>query len=101
MKIHTAKCWICGKIADSSEHKIKKSNLVKLWGKGPYKGDNALLRLKNSQQDAIQGPDSAILKFNKNLCHNCNSTRTQPFDNAYDEFIQWFEGQKKTSMRSE
>jgi hypothetical protein len=87
-------CWICKKPANSSEHKVKKADIKRLWGNGPYKGENALVRIKNSELLDIPGPNSGIVKFNKNLCAYCNSTFTQPFDNAYDEFINWFESNK-------
>ncbi len=34
------KCWICADIANSKEHKIKKSDIIKKYGKGNYRGDN-------------------------------------------------------------
>jgi hypothetical protein len=37
----------------------------------------------------IQGPDSALVKFGKVLCQNCNNARTQPFDLAYERFAAW------------
>ncbi len=90
-----SKCWICKSPADSSEHKIKKSDLIRLWGRGPYKNDKGLLHFRVGNQKLIQGPDSSILKFDKTLCHNCNTTLTQPFDKSYDEFINYIDNNYK------
>jgi hypothetical protein len=37
----------------------------------------------------IQGPNSQLVKFGKVLCQACNTTRTQPFDLAYERFADW------------
>lgn len=81
------KCWICGQIADSKEHRIKKSDLIRAFGRGPYH-DN-LLHVRFEQPKTIQGPNSNRLKYDKSLCQYCNSTLTQPFDRAYDTFIDY------------
>lgn len=86
-----SKCWICDSKADSAEHKFKKSDFVRLWGKGPYKNDNELLHFKEGNQKFIQGPNSKKVKFEKIICHKCNTTLTQPFDRAYAEFIKFVE----------
>lgn len=82
------KCWICDNIADSKEHRIKKSDLMRAFGRGPYQGN--LLHVKFEQSKIIQGPNSDRLKYGKSLCQYCNSTFTQPFDRAYDTFIDYF-----------
>jgi hypothetical protein len=46
-------CWWCGAPASSSEHTYKKTDLVREFGPGPYKGRNALIRneyTRGSQQ---------------------------------------------------
>lgn len=80
-------CWICGQEANSKEHIIKKSDLTRVFGNGPYKGDNALAHIKNGRQQLIQGPNSDKIKYRDSLCHDCNTTATQPFDFAYNKFI--------------
>ena len=85
------KCWICSAEANSSEHKIKRKDFIKLWGKGPYKGDSAIAHFKNGKQTLIHGPNSKKIKFDNNLCNKCNNSITQPFDLAYDKFIDWFD----------
>jgi hypothetical protein len=80
-------CWICGSPANSREHKFKRSDLPqsgKPWtiADQPYfVGEKGWRR--------IQGPDSALVKFGKVLCEQCNTTRSQPFDRAYERFSAW------------
>ena len=81
------KCWICGNIADSGEHGVKKSNFKTLFGSvGPYIGENELCLVSEHGQRTIQSSNSKYLKFDV-LCQNCNTTKTQPFDKAYEKFI--------------
>ncbi|MFZ4789493.1 MAG: hypothetical protein ACOYMW_01055 [Candidatus Competibacteraceae bacterium] len=82
-------CWICGNPSETSEHRIKKSDLIMQFGKGPYRSCNALLYFKNDKMSELQGPNSTLVKYTKNLCFNCNNTLTQPFDKAYEHFIAW------------
>jgi hypothetical protein len=82
-------CWICNKIADSAEHRIKKSDLVSLHGSGSYKGENALFLVREGKQTPIQGPNSKVVKYRKNLCSTCNNSYTQPFDKAYECFVDY------------
>lgn len=83
-------CWICGSVADSAEHAAKKSDLSNLFGKGPYaKGQRLVKKDENGKRAFIQSPDSDHVKFGKLLCHSCNTTRSQPFDRAYEKFISY------------
>ena len=83
------KCWICGRHADSGEHKIKRSLLVKEFGAGPYHGENELLHVIGDQKRTVQGPGAKQLKYEDAICSNCNSTGTQAFDIAYDQFTDY------------
>jgi len=80
---------MCGDKADSAEHKIKRADLIRQFGGGPYKGDNALLHSRQDRLTPMQGPSSPLVKFEKTLCIPCNTTRSQPFDRAYDAFVGW------------
>ncbi|GAA2159929.1 hypothetical protein [Actinomadura napierensis] len=84
-------CWWCGAVADSREHKYKKSDVIRQFGKGPWSGKAALLRVQedNPIHQRIRGPDSNGLKFDKSLCQRCNNTRSQPFDYAYDKLSEY------------
>ena len=64
-------CWICGALADSREHKIKKSDLVRRHGNGPYKGTVQHFNGKDSNN--IPGPNSKILRtYPTNFCTHIN-----------------------------
>jgi hypothetical protein len=82
-------CWWCGQSADSREHKYKKSDLTRVYGPGPYKDDEVLLRLSDGRRTEMRGPDSRVLKFEPTLCQRCNNHRSQPFDAAYDRFAKY------------
>jgi hypothetical protein len=85
----TRQCWWCGGTADSGEHKFKRSDLVREHGQAPYTGPATLVRLTSEGSWDMRSSKSGPLKFQKSLCASCNNTRSQPFDAAYDEFIQW------------
>jgi len=83
------RCWICGAEADSAEHRIKKSDLVRAYGRGPYRGDTAPLHFHGNNQSVVQGSNARTAKYDRSLCHRCNTTFTQPFDQAYNLFMEW------------
>lgn len=85
------KCWICGSEANSSEHKFKKKDFKRLWGEGPYRGEATIAHVANGTMSNVHGPNSDRAKFSPCLCEECNNSFSQPFDLAYDEFIDWFE----------
>ena len=83
-------CWICGEVADSREHIIKKTDVESVFGSGSYQG--RLIRQRTVGQKGyslIQGPNSSNLKYLQNICRHCNGAKTQPFDNAYEELINY------------
>jgi hypothetical protein len=82
-------CWICGKPATSSEHRLKKSDMVREYGAGPYFGGKQPVHFSNSKATKIQGPNSKVIKYPKLLCVHCNTTKSQPFDKAYELFMAW------------
>ncbi len=83
-------CWICGAPADSREHKLKRSDLVRSFGTGPFRDDDALLHFIDDQcPRAVQGPNSGRMKYGTVLCSNCNSDFSQPWDRAYEKLIDW------------
>jgi 5-methylcytosine-specific restriction endonuclease McrA len=93
-------CWICGAPADSAEHRIKKADIVRAYGKGPYKGDSAPVHFRDGIQTAIQGPRSERIKYQKSLCHACNTTRTKPLDEAYDRLMSWLVANEKIVLEA-
>lgn len=86
------KCWWCGNDANSREHRFKKTDLEREFGKGSYiKGD--VVKTKGNFDIKgglpIQSANSIYLKYSNNLCQKCNNTKSQPFDRAYDIFIKY------------
>jgi hypothetical protein len=82
-------CWWCRNVADSGEHKYKKADLVREFGKGPYIGANKLVRGISGELRSIQGPNSKEAKFENTLCQTCNNEKSQPFDVNYDIFTEY------------
>jgi hypothetical protein len=86
-----ATCWICGSEADSSEHVFKKTDLIRAYGKGPYRGPSGIAHVREGVQRLVQGPNSKNVKYKRILCRSCNTTFSQPFDKAYDTFVRWLD----------
>lgn len=85
-------CWICNiNIADTAEHALKKTDIVRAYGKGSYHnlGEKQPIHFKNGKQTKLQGANSDVIKNPKDLCKQCNNTLTQPYDFAYDKFLQY------------
>jgi hypothetical protein len=99
MKIQPKACWICGGPADSSEHSIKKSDVLRAYGSGPYRGDTAPVHVKAGHVMPVQGPESRRIKYDRNLCHRCNTTGTQLFDRAYDQLLDWIHDHEPEVLR--
>ena len=87
--------------ADSAEHSKKRSDIVREYGRGPYKGDLAPILYRDGKFTDIQGPNSNLLKFGKSICMQCNNSNsnTQPFDLAYDQFVDWIVKNEVVVMR--
>lgn len=92
-------CWICKAPADSAEHRLKKTDIVRAFGSGPYSGLGAPIHTKGSVSKIIQGPGSSSLKYDKSLCHACNTSGTQKFDRAYDRLISWVYANEDAVLR--
>jgi hypothetical protein len=58
-------CWWCGSPADSREHKLKRSDLVREYGRPPYAG----------HADLLLGFHQAAVRFT--LCRTGASVATQ------------------------
>lgn len=80
-------CWICGSTANSSEHKVKKSVLKKIFAEDFNNKD--VIHYKNGKFSKFNSPDSKKIKYDKILCSMCNNDKTQPYDLAYDIFIEY------------
>jgi len=86
---YTGTCWWCGNDAGTGEHKFKRTDLIKYFGRGPYQGKGRIVRGIQGKLRTIQGPNSDEAKFEKNLCAACNNAKSQPFDRSYDRFIEF------------
>lgn len=92
-------CWLCGKSADSGEHKIKKSDLIRIFGKSSeMAGQGLLYETHDRGYVRLQGPNSKHVKYDGVICKKCNNEKTQACDQAYDEFIKYMEGYKETVL---
>ena len=100
MAIALRQCWICGAPAQSREHRLKRSDLVRAYGKGPYTGPSVPLHVRNGKLTRIQGPGSDTVKYSHSLCQTCNSASTQPFDRAYDTFVSWVQAHESNVLLS-
>jgi hypothetical protein len=86
------KCWWCANKADSREHRFKKTDIIREFGKGPFKKGHLFKTEDNLNPEnglPIQGPNSTYLKFAKNICQKCNNERSQIFDHSYDKFMDY------------
>ena len=83
-------CWLCGAIATTGEHKIKRTVIDKLMFENNKINSPVKLFSNNANKPQfIRSAKSDHLKYKKNLCEYCNNTRTQPFDISYDIFFKY------------
>ena len=96
----TGSCWMCGERADSREHKIKKSDLVRRYGRQPFRKIGGVLHFINGTHQEVQGPTAKILTYDPVICSRCNNADSQPWDKAYQYFECWlFENARVTLQR--
>jgi hypothetical protein len=78
-------------VADSREHRHKASDLRREFGRAEYQARDVILaRSDGRPEELLRGPNASVAKFSNNFCARCNNERSQPFDRAYDTFIEWF-----------
>ena len=82
-------CWMCGGSADSREHKFKKSDLVRRYGRQPYREIGGVSHVVEGTEREVQGPSAKILTYDPVICFRCNNTVSQPWDEAYRQFERW------------
>jgi hypothetical protein len=87
-EVEEGACWWCCAPADSREHKLKRSDIVREYGDPPYTGQRTLTYFRSSPSGTTKhdfsGPKSPVVKFAPSLCAHCNGARSQPFDRAWD-----------------
>lgn len=77
-------CWWCGGEADSKEHRFKASQLRRMF---KSTDDDFLWLARPNRPTRINGVRSNAVVFSKVMCRICNNVRSQPFDAAYDHFV--------------
>lgn len=77
-------CWWCGQLADSKEHRFKASDL-----RWMFKDFPSLWLDAGERPARIKGPGAKAVLFPEVLCRDCNSERSQPFDEAYSVFFRY------------
>lgn len=84
-------CWICGSVANTSEHSVKKTDLKTIFSNKPTRfiAHHFDEEYNTKRKTLIQGLNSKHLKYDKDLCENCNTNLTRPYDLAYEEFIKY------------
>jgi len=86
-------CWVCGASADTAEHKAKKSDLKAIFG-GVNQADPVFMHDGKRINVSVGGFDRKSMKWSKTLCEDCNTTRTQPYDRAWDTVSVWLRGRR-------
>jgi hypothetical protein len=77
-------CWICNRNeANSGEHKTKRSDLLAVLGK-PTQDNPFHIHDLVRRNLPVKSLDAKILKAPKNICAECNTTRTHPHDRAWE-----------------
>ena len=82
------KCSWCGAAATTREHRFKHSDLRRVATGSGVRDLGALFK----KSDFYEGPLRTLkrgdeVQWGVNLCAPCNNARSQPFDMAYDQFV--------------
>jgi len=77
-------CWICGKPAITGEHITKRSDLRSVFGT-VAQGHPLYQHRMTAANRRVGSLDAKVLKSPGLLCANCNNTRTQPHDRAWEK----------------
>lgn len=94
-------CWWCGSAADSREHKFKRTDIERAFGRGPYRDGRTLVKQGYGHWPSeMTGSKSKVFKFEPMICANCNGVRSQPFDKAYDQFMDYLFDNEAAVLRS-
>lgn len=82
------RCWWCGDLATTEEHRIKAATLrrVARLDDGTITPSNVFKSSSDYQGSLRSLNKGSQVRWRKNLCSNCNSSKSQPFDRAYDAF---------------
>ncbi|MFY0405989.1 hypothetical protein [Solicola sp. PLA-1-18] len=75
------RCIWCGDPATTREHRFKKTQLNRMLQESSH-----LIFEGGDHPTRINGARASAMKFPMSLCATCNNVRSQPFDQAYDDF---------------
>jgi hypothetical protein len=85
----TPLCWICNRDeANSGEHKTKRSDLLAVLG-NPTQEEPFYYHDLEQRNRPVKSLDAKILKAPSRICAECNTTRTQPHDRAWEQMSKW------------
>ena len=77
-------CWICNRNeANSGEHKTKRTDLLAVLGKPTQEAPFYYHDMERPNR-LVKSLDAKILKAPIHICSECNTTRTQPHDRAWE-----------------
>jgi hypothetical protein len=84
----TDRCWWCGDVATTEEHRFKASTLrrVARSSDGTVTPSNVYKKSSDYEATLRSLNKGTQIRWRKNLCSPCNNARSQPFDRAYDAF---------------
>lgn len=82
------RCWWCGDVATTQEHRFKATTLRRLakTDDGTINPGNVFKRSSDYDSTLHSLNKGAQIRWPKNLCANCNNSKSQPFDRSYDIF---------------
>jgi hypothetical protein len=88
-KPHVSECWICGALAGSGEHIIKRSDMKSVFG--IVNQNNPIYFHDGRRRNKIvQRIDFRALKYSKVICSKCNNERTQSHDKTWERLSEYF-----------
>ncbi len=78
-----AKCWICGDVADTREHRIKRTDIRQVLGEATQQKP-LFVHNDDKRNKRVQSTNAKILRGEKDLCARCNNELTQPHDKSWE-----------------
>lgn len=85
---NAVKCWICNADANSGEHIVKASDLRSVFGLVNQQKP-LYFHTEERRNTLVKGVKTNILKSGAKICTQCNTSRTQPYDRAWEKFSKY------------
>ena len=76
-------CWICGADAGTREHRVKNTDLRRVFGDVSQK-DPIYFSISDNKRIPVGSTRSHRLKSGSMICNDCNSRLTQPYDKSWE-----------------